>query len=218
MAARVPSEVAESANDAEVRLMESALKLFSEKGYDGTSIREIIEMAGVTRPVLYYYFENKEDLFRRLLETRCARMTCEWDAAIAGASGLKARLIALITMAFRQMEQSPEVIRLILVMFFAPSQSGPSIDRGTLVDDRLRRIAGIMRSGVEDGEIEDGDPRALALAFSGMMDMYLMGKVRHPMARLSSSLGEALVDLFLKGAQSTGDLTALVNPFHDEAL
>ncbi|HOH51706.1 MAG TPA: helix-turn-helix domain-containing protein, partial [Candidatus Hydrogenedentes bacterium] len=55
----------ESGNEAEARLLESALKIFSEKGYEGTSIREIIEGAGVTRPVLYYYFQNKEDLFRR---------------------------------------------------------------------------------------------------------------------------------------------------------
>lgn len=214
MAARVPAESA-TVNDAEVRLMDSALVLFSEKGYDGTSIREIIEMAGVTRPVLYYYFENKEDLFRRLIETRCAHMTQEWDSAVAPAKGLRARLCALITAAFRQMEESPDVIRLILVMFFAPSQSGPNFDRGKLVDERLRRIVGIMRAGIDDGEIASGDPRALALAFSGMMDMYLMGKVRHPKAMLSAALGESLVDLFLRGAQCAGDFSGLVNPFHD---
>lgn len=214
MPAKVPVD-ASTANDAEMRLMESALVLFSEKGYDGTSIREIIEMAGVTRPVLYYYFENKEDLFRRLLETRCAQMTLAWDEAIAGATNLKTRLTALIRTAFEQMEQSPQVIRLILVMFFAPSQSGPAMDRGRLVDERLRRIVAIMRAGVEEGEIPSADPRALALAFSGMMDMYLMGKVRHPRAELSPALGEALVELFLHGAHSPGELSGLVNPFHD---
>lgn len=214
MAARVPAE-STTVNDAEVRLMDSALVLFSEKGYDGTSIREIIEMAGVTRPVLYYYFENKEDLFRRLLETRCAAMTDEWDAAVAGVVGLRARLVALIVTAFRQMEQSPDVIRLILVMFFAPTQSGPNIERGKLVDARLRRIVGIMRSGVDDGEIVGADPRALALAFSGMMDMFLMGKVRHPKAKLTPDLAESIVELFLHGAHSPGELRGLVNPFHD---
>jgi len=49
------------ANGAEIRLLEGALSLFSKKGYEGASVREIIEEAGVTRPVLYYYFKNKED-------------------------------------------------------------------------------------------------------------------------------------------------------------
>ena len=42
----------EHVNTAESKLLESALALFSDKGYEGTSIREIIEGAGVTRPVL----------------------------------------------------------------------------------------------------------------------------------------------------------------------
>ena len=46
----------DSANEARTKLLESALTLFSQKGYEGTSIREIIQGAEVTRPVLYYYF------------------------------------------------------------------------------------------------------------------------------------------------------------------
>jgi TetR/AcrR family transcriptional regulator len=217
MPAKLPANPAArpSANDAETRVMDSALMLFSQKGYDGTSIREIIELAGVTRPVLYYYFENKEELFRRLLESRCAQMTGEWDEAVAQVTGLRDRLKALITTAFRQMEESPEVIRLILVMFFAPSQSGPSINRGKLIDERLRRVVSVMRLGAEAGEVRGADPRALGLAFSGMMDMYLMGKVRHPHAPLTPELGEALVDLFLEGAGNVRETSHLVNPFHE---
>jgi hypothetical protein len=47
------------ANAAEVKLLESALTLFSDKGYEGTSIREITERAGVRHPVLYYCFESQ---------------------------------------------------------------------------------------------------------------------------------------------------------------
>ncbi|MBW2208934.1 MAG: helix-turn-helix transcriptional regulator, partial [Deltaproteobacteria bacterium] len=50
--------------DARAVLLEAATALFAQKGYAGTSVREIVERAGVTKPVLYYYFENKEGLFR----------------------------------------------------------------------------------------------------------------------------------------------------------
>ena len=42
-------------NDTEERLLDAALTLFAEKGYEAASVREIIEATGVTRPVLYYY-------------------------------------------------------------------------------------------------------------------------------------------------------------------
>src|SRR5262245_54612303 len=44
------------------KLLESAVRLFATKGYPATSTREIVEAAGVTKPMLYYYFQSKEGL------------------------------------------------------------------------------------------------------------------------------------------------------------
>ena len=49
-------------------LLASALKLFNQKGYTGTTVREIVADAGVTKPVLYYYFGNKEGIYLELFE------------------------------------------------------------------------------------------------------------------------------------------------------
>lgn len=46
------------------RILAIATDLFGRRGYTRTSIREIIKAAGVTRPVLYYHFGNKEGLYR----------------------------------------------------------------------------------------------------------------------------------------------------------
>jgi AcrR family transcriptional regulator len=45
------------------RLLETAIGMFAAKGYAGTSVREIVERAAVSKPVLYYYFKSKEGLF-----------------------------------------------------------------------------------------------------------------------------------------------------------
>ena len=45
------------------RLMDSAVLLFTNRGYAATSVREIVEMAGVTKPALYYHFESKEGIY-----------------------------------------------------------------------------------------------------------------------------------------------------------
>jgi len=44
-------------------ILDSALILFSEKGYEGVSVSEMTEVSGITKPTLYYYFGNKEGLF-----------------------------------------------------------------------------------------------------------------------------------------------------------
>src|SRR5476651_1549828 len=48
------------------RILDTALELFNEQGYDKTSLREIAERVGVTKAALYYHFERKEDIFIEL--------------------------------------------------------------------------------------------------------------------------------------------------------
>jgi AcrR family transcriptional regulator len=55
-------------------ILESALTLFSEKGYEGAGISEIVQMAGVTKPTLYYFFHSKEGLFQELLNQYYRRL------------------------------------------------------------------------------------------------------------------------------------------------
>jgi AcrR family transcriptional regulator len=48
------------------RILDTALDLFVEKGFDGTSLREIAEALGVTKAAIYYYFESKDDILMAL--------------------------------------------------------------------------------------------------------------------------------------------------------
>ena len=50
------------------RLVSSAIQLFAEQGYEKTSVKEIVAHAGVTKPTLYYYFENKLGLCQNIIE------------------------------------------------------------------------------------------------------------------------------------------------------
>lgn len=50
--------------DTRARIIQVAFELFSEQGYDKTSLREIAERLGVTKAALYYHFKTKEDIVR----------------------------------------------------------------------------------------------------------------------------------------------------------
>ena len=54
--------------DPRQRLLDAGLKLFANRGYAGTAVQDITEEAKVTKPTLYYYFENKEGLFQALVD------------------------------------------------------------------------------------------------------------------------------------------------------
>jgi AcrR family transcriptional regulator len=52
-----------------------ALRLFSEQGYESTSMRQIAEELGFTKAALYYHFKSKEDIVRALMETMRDQIT-----------------------------------------------------------------------------------------------------------------------------------------------
>lgn len=64
------------------KIQQIAVELFSEHGYEGTSLREIAERLGVTKAALYYHFRSKEDIIGSLVEDYQAQM----DALIGWAS------------------------------------------------------------------------------------------------------------------------------------
>ena len=66
------------------QLLEVAARIFARQGYHNTSMNDVAEAAGVTKPVLYQHFESKRDLYLALLEdvghrllTRIAKATGE---------------------------------------------------------------------------------------------------------------------------------------------
>lgn len=198
--ARAVSRSDSSPNVAESKLLESALRLFAEKGYEGASIREIIESAGVTRPVLYYYFENKEDLFRRLVEMKFTDYVGRLRHIIDSVTGARERLTGIMCEAFHQAEEEFEVVQLILQVFFAPPSQGPPLDRNKLGRKRFKLVEEVMREGLRDKELSGGDPQGMALVFIGIMEMHIMAKSNRPEMRLSPDMAHALVDIFLAGA------------------
>ena len=50
------------------RIMEAAIDLFTEQGFDKTSLREVADRVGVTKAALYYHFRSKEELLLSLIE------------------------------------------------------------------------------------------------------------------------------------------------------
>lgn len=203
LSAGTAAEVGKEANDTERRLLDSALESFSERGYEGASIREIIERAGVTRPVLYYYFKDKEDLFCRLMQKTYEQFNSDMDLVTSTVSGCRQRLQALMENAFRRTEETPQMVRLVLQVFFSGTQQGRIFEvTHALEEARFERMQSIMRDGLSSGELAGADAESLALAFSGVMDIYLMMKSHVPETPLDAQLAHNLVTLFMDGAAS----------------
>lgn len=97
------------------QVLDAALKLFLEGGYDGTSMDAVAQAAGVTKPVVYACFDSKDDLFRSLLAREEERILSEVQAAFEDTdlSDPEPTLIEGFTGFLRAVDKRPEVYKLI---------------------------------------------------------------------------------------------------------
>lgn len=76
--------------EAEIRrkeLLDAALELFYEIGYDNTSINDIIKKVGVTKGAFYYHFKSKEEVLDTIALQRAEEMVNAFHKALDGADG-----------------------------------------------------------------------------------------------------------------------------------
>jgi len=68
-----------------VRILTAAEQLFVERGYHATTLQEIADRVGITKPALYYYFDAKADILANLLDPMTVELEHVLDQAVAAA-------------------------------------------------------------------------------------------------------------------------------------
>jgi AcrR family transcriptional regulator len=98
-------------------VLDAALDLFLDHGYEGTSMQAIAERAGVTKPVVYACFPGKDELFRALLAREEERILSEIQSAFEDAdlTDPESTLIEGYTGFLRAVASSPDVYRFIFM-------------------------------------------------------------------------------------------------------
>lgn len=165
-------EPADSSGEAPMRerLLDVALRLFSENGYSGTSVSAIVTAAGVTQPMLYYYFRNKQALFEALVEKALVGYDQILQHDLPDGLSAREQLIGLCRQGLLACERNPVLTKLLFSLAFSHSTEIPICERVDPVIQRfLTTLEGIIRKGIASGELMDVEPRDLAWAIYSIM-------------------------------------------------
>jgi AcrR family transcriptional regulator len=188
--------------DTRQRILAAALKRFARKGYAGTSVRDIVAAARVSKPVLYYYFRNKADLFRALTSWAGDERLRLMREAVARSDTLAGRLQEVCATLFEFASTHRELMRLAFASALATSGEVPPeahcLEKGR---ESLQFIQELMEQGRKEGALNRRfDSRLLAMGFSGLMHLHVLLHLLQTEQPLDRPTAEAVVDLFLSGA------------------
>ena len=150
-------------------LSASALKLFNRKGYAGTTVREIVAEAGVTKPVLYYYFGNKEGIYIELLEGSFKKLEDLLDSFHSEEGKVSEKLMTLYDRFFQLICENIETVRLMHSIYYGPPQGAPFYDFEAYHRKLQDAVGRLVEEGVRTGEFRNLDVSDVTLAIVGVL-------------------------------------------------
>ncbi|HOX46899.1 MAG TPA: TetR/AcrR family transcriptional regulator [Myxococcota bacterium] len=195
----MPRLKAPDQQDVQHRIRAEAIQLFCAKGYVATSVNDIVRAAGVTKPVLYYYFGSKAGLFDALLGDAFLSLQRLTQEAAEHPGGLRARLLDLVERNFAFCNQHPEQLRFILYALFAPEQGIPEVRFPEFHRFNAGIFVRILDEAHAQGELGPASPEEAGLHFIGAMHMMLVKRLREPDYTLDRAAAERLVDRYIQG-------------------
>jgi len=156
------------------RILRAAETIFAERGLAGARTTAIARAARVNKALLYYYFRDKEDIYRFTVQMVFSQLRAQVGAALEGSGPPHRRLRGYVNAYFDFVAEHPTYPRLIQRQLMS---HGPGL--GGIVDNYFRPLNDLLmatiRAGTAAGEFRKVDPRQTALTLVAMMVFYFAG-------------------------------------------
>jgi len=155
------------------RLLETASHLFAEKGYASTSVREIVARAGVSKPVLYYYFQSKEGLYYAILNWGMEIQQKIIDELLEVSGTVQDRILYLYRRIYEEIQAYQGMYAMIHGLIYGPPQGAPKYDFPSYHRQMFEAVKRLCFEGLSSGEIKKADADEVAFLVLSLIDFSL---------------------------------------------
>jgi AcrR family transcriptional regulator len=154
------------------RILEGLAAALAYHGYEDTKITDIVELAGVSRPTFYEYFEGKDQCFAAAYDDGVERLVAAVGEAAAGEGEWAARVSLALSASLDFLAADPPLAHLLLVESLAASRPA------RLEHERsLARLAAALRPPPDERARAAAVPEETARLLAGGLASHLSGRV-----------------------------------------
>jgi AcrR family transcriptional regulator len=141
------------ANPVARHIARVAARLFATQGYDATSVREIVEKAGVAKPTLYYYYGSKEGLAKALISVPLSNLVDQLRQIVTSEKDPVRGLEQILEAHFAFCREDPDRSRFLYALIFGPPGSESAIDSECCKEDLTKWTEAAVRRLADAGII-----------------------------------------------------------------
>ena len=189
----------EAGGDVRARLLSGATGLFASKGYAATTVREIVERAGVTKPVLYYYFRSKEGIYLELMREPFSKFAALVEATLLEAGSARERLFRLCLRAYDIFLENIDAARVMYSIYYGPPQGAPFVDFDAYHHRFQEAVLQVVREGIRDGEFRRVNLHDAMWAVIGPLNVAMEVELCHPPQGIGRDGVRRVLELVLEG-------------------
>ena len=148
-------------------VLQAAAQLFNERGFHATSLDDIAARLNVTKPTLYYYVKNKDEILLQCVGQGLAMMLEGIDASRAAGGLAIERLVACMQVYARIVTQDFGMCLIRVGDEQMPAETRKELRRlKSAVDQEFRRL---VAEGVQEGSLAPCDPKMTAFVIAGAL-------------------------------------------------
>jgi AcrR family transcriptional regulator len=190
---------AETEGDVRGRLLGSAAELFSRKGYAGTTVREIVERAGVTKPALYYYFRSKEGIYLDLMRGPLQGFLRHIESSMREKGTARERLARLCLLAYDDFVRNLSLARIMFSIYYGPPQGAPYVDFDSAQLRFQESVIQVLKEGIRNGEFRKGDTTDMMWTVAGAVNVAMELELCRPGQRIGREGIERMLEIIFEG-------------------
>ena len=166
------------------RILDAALTLFAENGYDGTSVEQIANTVGIKAPSLYKHYNGKEDILNALIDSAEARYEemfgSEKNIGKIPQSRDEFIKVTLERVSFTMRDPVIRKTRMLLVQEQFRSERISEATTKHQLDGIQRMFAKIIRGMMDEGIVVKDDPKLLAVELTAPAVLQIARSDRQP--------------------------------------
>lgn len=160
-------------DDTRERILSTALREFSARGYNAVGVQEICTASDITKPTLYHHFGSKRGLLEAIASARYAPFVTDFSERSTYRGDVADSLVAGMKCFLRDAREAPDFARLRLALAFSPPDSEEHAVFRPGTDRLYAATKGLFAAAAKDHGNMKGRELPYAASFIGTADAYV---------------------------------------------
>jgi AcrR family transcriptional regulator len=210
--ATIKAQARMTGEDRRRQIVDISAELFSRKGFNGTTTKEIADRAGVSEAIIFRHFPNKRALYSAIIDYKTRQTSELMQERLKEAASRKDDRAFFLTLALEMLNahtSNPMLMRLLMFSALEGHELAEMFFQSTAQEVR-NSVLRYIKQRVSDRAFRAVDPKVCSRAFVGMILFHAQVRVIYKNTscddiKLSNKqMAERFVDIFLEGIRRDG--------------